>query len=153
MADDFAQVSSSNGRVFVGAAPSSGQSEIAGDTDWFGIDLVGGLNYGFTLNSASVNGVPDPYLRLYDSGGSCISADDDSGGGLNSRLLFRPASSGCFFFMSAANVGNSGTGAYLIAQQVVLAFDPDGAGPMAAVPVVWLGPRTPLAPTDIGVGG
>ena len=85
---------------------------------------MGGLNYGFTLNSASVNGVPDPYLRLYDSGGSYISADDDSGGGLNSRLLFRPASSGRFC-LSTANLGNSGTGAYLIAAQVVDDYSAD----------------------------
>jgi serine protease Do len=45
----------------------------------------------YTIDMLSPNGKRlDPYLRLEDGKGAQLAEDDDSGGNLNSRILFRP---------------------------------------------------------------
>lgn len=83
----------------------------AGDVDWFGIELVEGRPYRFSLMGGSEDGaLNDPLLRLYDSEGNQVAMDDDGGTGLNSYLTYVSVSGGTYF--AAASAFGDGTGMY-----------------------------------------
>lgn len=106
MADDYAANTTTRGRISVGA-PGDGLIETVGDRDWFAMTLTAGQAYVFSLNSL---GVHDPYLSLYNASGGLLASNDDSGGNLNSRLVFTPTVSGTYY-LGARDYG-SGVGAY-----------------------------------------
>ena len=68
--------------------------------DWVIVDLTAGVTYQFDLIAEEENGIPalaDPYLTLQNRAGtSIIVADDDSGEGLNSRIIYTPTTSGTY---------------------------------------------------------
>ncbi|MGC1494902.1 MAG: pre-peptidase C-terminal domain-containing protein [Sulfitobacter sp.] len=103
--------------------------DVSGDNDWFGINLVAGQTYQFSLNGSSVGGgtLSDPLLRLYSGSGLYITVDDDGGPGLNSLLTFTATSSGTFYISAQAYVnqaGVGGTGTYTLSVQAVQ-FNPN----------------------------
>lgn len=79
----------------------------AGDQDWWAVSLTQNTAYQFRLNNV---GLPDPYLRLLDSTGTLITANDDGGGSLNSLINYTPTTTGTYF-LSAQGFGTA-TGAY-----------------------------------------
>src|SRR5262249_61673489 len=74
------------------------------------VKLEVGKFYAIDLESAAF----DAYLRLEDAAGKQLAEDDDSGGGTNARLLFRPAHSGAYRVIVTAFPRGSGTGAYTL---------------------------------------
>jgi hypothetical protein len=54
----------------------------------------------------------DPYLVLTDATGKQLAEDDDSGGGLNARIVFRPEQAGTFRIVATSI--NNGTGAFTL---------------------------------------
>ncbi len=60
------------------------------------VELQAGVGYVIDLASADGFDFFDVYLRLQDANGRTLTEDDDSGGGLNSRILFRPTASGTY---------------------------------------------------------
>jgi hypothetical protein len=114
--DDYANTVATTGTVAVNGGPASGGIETSGDQDWFRVTLNAGVSYQLRLNGATTGGLSDPYLRLYDSGGTLIASDDDSGEGLNSLINYTPASSATYY-LGAAGYG-SNTGQYTIAAEV-----------------------------------
>ncbi len=97
----------------VNGAAGSSTIDTNGDTDWWRVSLTAGTAYTFRLNSASTGGVGDAYLRLLNSSGTQITADDDSGGSLNSLITYTPTATGTYY-LSAEGCGGSNTGAYTI---------------------------------------
>jgi len=97
--------------VTLGTAVSS-SIDTAYDSDWFGISLTAGTQYTINLEGAetSAGTLNDPLLGIYDSVGSFLSSDDDSGTGLNSSLVFTPQSTDTYYI--AANAYSDGTGSY-----------------------------------------
>ncbi len=85
-----------------------------GDQDWVQIYLNAGYEYTFDLLGHSTgNGtLIDPYLRLYDPLSSEISANDDSGVGLNSQITYTTLDSG-YYYLSAGGLGGN-TGSYTL---------------------------------------
>jgi hypothetical protein len=73
MADDYAGSTATTGSVSVGGS-TTGNIEIAGDTDWFRTTLTAGKTYQFDLKgSPTGNGtLADPFLRLRDSAGNSL---------------------------------------------------------------------------------
>jgi hypothetical protein len=111
--DDYAADQSTEGQLAVGGA-AEGELEVAGDSDWFAIRLEAGVPYVFTLEGARTgNPLNDPYLSLYDEGGSMLSSNDDHGGSFNSRIEYTPNRSGRFF-LEASGFGDN-TGVYVLA--------------------------------------
>ena len=91
---------------------STGTLEVAGDRDWFSVQLVAGTTYTIRLlGAASGNGtLTDPYLRLHDNAGTLLAQNDDSGGTLESQLSFTPATTGTYYLdVGAYNDGLTGT--------------------------------------------
>jgi hypothetical protein len=60
------------------------------------VNLQAGKIYTIDLKSANggVDGVQDPYLYLTDAAGTVLAQDDDSGGGLDARIVYSPAKTG-----------------------------------------------------------
>ena len=106
--DDYAANTSTAGRVTVGSS-STGRIETSGDSDWFAVSLTAGRTYEFHLDRAASNGLSDPYLTLYNSSGSAIASNNDSGGNLNSLLTYVASSTGTFYLGArdfSTNTGN-----------------------------------------------
>jgi hypothetical protein len=58
----------------------------------------------------------DPYLYVLDQRGKVLARDDDSGGQLSARIVFKPETTGNFRII-AASVGNRGNGEYFLSVQ------------------------------------
>jgi len=97
-------------------ANGEGRNSLIGtpeDVDWFMIEMVEGRPYRIYVDSAPENGLVDPYLRLYDSQGVELTADDDGGTGLNSYLSYASPTGGSYF-AAVSSFGSAGTGAYAL---------------------------------------
>jgi|GEM_PF-1213983 len=85
------------------------QSDVS---DWHRVTLTAGTAYQFDLMGSSRDGAShalgDGWLALRSSNGNLISADDDSGVGLNARIFFTPTVTGTYFL----DVQESGSNAY-----------------------------------------
>ncbi|QHQ34198.1 M10 family metallopeptidase C-terminal domain-containing protein [Algicella marina] len=84
-----------------------------GDTDWVRINLTAGQQYEITLDATGGDGLDDPYLRLFDSGGGYITENDDGGAGYNSRLVFTASYTGTYY-IEADSWNNNYDGDYII---------------------------------------
>ena len=86
-------------------------------SDWYGVNLTAGVEYQFDLIGSSGDGegegltLDDPWLWLRKSDGTSIVADNDSGLGNNSRIIYTPAVSG-LYFLDAQEFGVNALGTY-----------------------------------------
>ncbi|MCE2920928.1 MAG: M10 family metallopeptidase C-terminal domain-containing protein [Roseomonas sp.] len=99
----------------------SGAVNIAGDRDWFAVDLVAGQRYSISLDGAAYGGyfaLSDPYLRLRDASGNLVAQDDDSGPELNSLLTFTASATGRYY-LDVGAYGDSSAGGYRLAISAV----------------------------------
>ncbi|MCA0199370.1 MAG: pre-peptidase C-terminal domain-containing protein [Proteobacteria bacterium] len=106
--DDWGGTTATTGAIIVGASVI-GNIETAGDSDWFRVTLTAGVTYQFDMLGGS--SLTDPFLNLRNSSGVVVGSDDDSGDGLNARLVYTPTSSGVYF-VDARSASASGTGFY-----------------------------------------
>jgi Peptidase M10 serralysin C terminal/Bacterial pre-peptidase C-terminal domain/FG-GAP-like repeat/Peptidase M66 len=80
-----------------------GALEVAGDHDWYRINLTAGQQITISLSGApGPGGVSDTYLNLRNSSGTLIAHNDDSGGSLNSRIVFTATTSGTYYIDAGA---------------------------------------------------
>ena len=84
--------------------------EVAGDHDWFRIELTAGQSVTVMLTGGTLN---DPYLRIRDANGNLIRENDDTAGTFDSRVSFTAPSTGTYYIDVAAF--GSGTGTYEVA--------------------------------------
>lgn len=93
----------------------TGEIGAAGDEDWIAVTLMAGVTYQIELLGAdSGNGtLADPYLGIFDADGFLIAENDDSGLGVDSNYIFRPAESG-LYFLSASSFFFNDTGSYTL---------------------------------------
>lgn len=106
--DDYLATVKTTGDVVAGGS-KTGRLEAVGDEDWFAISLTAGQQYTFNLESAATNGLEDPFLGLYDSGGTLISSNDDNNG-FNSELTYTASSTGSYYLGAGASPRGTGTG-------------------------------------------
>src|SRR4051812_40488389 len=75
-----------------------GNLEVAGDRDWFAVNLSAGTTYVINLQGlqAGVGTLEDPYLRLHDSTGALLLQNDDvvPGADRDSQVTFAVTTSG-----------------------------------------------------------
>lgn len=86
--------------------------DFIGDTDQFSVSLVAGVRYYFELEGTATGAgtLSDPVARLLFNGVQ-VAFDDDGGVGLNSRIVFTPATSG-IYVVDVSDFGNNNTGSY-----------------------------------------
>ncbi len=114
VADDYADALNDTTSPF-GVATSSGTSgvlETIDDRDWFRASLTAGSTVTINLRGSdtSAGTLSDPFLRVYNSAGTFVTSDDDSGTGFDSQLVFTPTTTGLYYFEAASyNALYSGT--------------------------------------------
>lgn len=92
----------------------AGTLEQEGDVDWYRLAVRNGQRYRITLNGGDGEGqLGDPMLRLLDTHGAEILANDDAEG-LNSMIEYTPPANGAVF-VEAGAFGGALTGAYTLA--------------------------------------
>ena len=84
----------------------SGTLSESGDEDWVEITLTAGDTYEFALDGVTLS---DPLVRLFDSAGNQVAANDDGGPGLFSLLVYEPGTSGTFYVVADAFSTQTGT--------------------------------------------
>ncbi|MFQ5437476.1 MAG: M10 family metallopeptidase C-terminal domain-containing protein [Paracoccaceae bacterium] len=99
----------------------SGSLSYTGDKDWVAIDLTAGQSIAITLDGTGSQALSDPYLYLYNSGGSQIASNDDGGPGLNSALSFTATSAGTYYIAADSYLSNK-TGDYSIGVSAAVAI-------------------------------
>ncbi len=84
-----------------------------GDEDWVAVTLEAGRTYSFAMGGIGAlgDGLNDSLLALYDSSGTRVARDDDSGPGSDSAFTYTAGASGTYYIVAGA-YGGSGTGAY-----------------------------------------
>ena len=122
-AEEFGHNATGAYTVRVGATPIAGTISIggsrngsvdyAGDTDLWQVALTAGTAYVFDITGSTLS---NPLLELLDSFGAVLLADDDSGAGLNSSLVFIPTTSGIYYLAARASANNA-SGAYTLSAQ------------------------------------
>ncbi|GAM97239.1 extracellular neutral protease B [alpha proteobacterium U9-1i] len=111
--DDAGNDATTRARVTPGGAVS-GTLESEGDVDWYRLSARTSQRYRIALNGADGDGaLGDPVLRVIDSNGVEVAANDDSETGLNSLLEFSPNANGDVF-IEAGGFGGQATGAYTL---------------------------------------
>jgi len=112
--DDYVASTATLGAVSVGGS-ASGNIELAGDHDWFSVNLTAGISY---YLSETGNTLSDTFLRLHNSAGTVLATNDDASAyTLNSMIVYTPASTGVYY-LDASGYG-SHTGTYHVAVSTV----------------------------------
>ncbi len=104
--DDVSPDSTGTNGSFVVGTPTNGDIEIAGDQDWYAVDLIANHEYQFDLTGVSLS---DPLLTIRNANGVTVAQNDDGGPGLDSRITFTPDASGTYYVVAAAFGSNFGT--------------------------------------------
>lgn len=86
---------------------------VAGDVDWFAVDLVEGRPYRFNLEGADPSALTDPVLTLFDSEGKQVAVDDDGGRGANAYMTYASTSGGTYY-AAVSSFDQTGVGRYLL---------------------------------------
>ena len=133
MSDDYTATILTTGTVAVGGA-STGEIEIAGDRDWFAVELVAGRTYQFDLRGSPTGDgtLSDTFLRrILDAQGNKSHGDgshrtynDDFGSSVNSRVTFTATESGTYYIETSGDRDETGTYT-LEVTDVTPAADPD----------------------------
>jgi serralysin len=107
---DHHAITENLGNLAIGSTASH-VIELAGDHDRYGVELVAGQTYTFTMVGTGTVDLRDPYLRLYAAGGTSLVASNDSSGPNGSSFFRYTADQTGTFYLDAA-AANSGTGQY-----------------------------------------
>ena len=113
--DDYGSSPDQSGSISLGAS-KQGEIETLGDRDWFAVELQTGKSYSFELIGITLG---DPLLFLRNSDGTELLSDDDSGDGLNSRILFSSATTGTYY-LDAGSYADRTDGSYEIKAAEIL---------------------------------
>ncbi len=114
--DDYAANLGTTGGLAVGGA-ASGNIEVAGDGDYFRVQLVAGTVYEFDLKGASSGGgtLVDPTLMLHDANNTSLRWDNNGGraylgSSTDAQIVYIPQESGTYYLRAAGS--GSATGSY-----------------------------------------
>jgi Ca2+-binding RTX toxin-like protein len=109
--DDYAGNAQTLGKVSLGGS-RIGNIEQEGDRDWFSVSLAADTAIVLDLRG-SAGSLSDPDMRVYNAVGVLLWQDDDSGAGLDSKLVLSPESSGTYYIEAEA-YGDDEIGTYLV---------------------------------------
>jgi len=134
---------------------SGGSIEIAGDRDWFTIQLSAGTRYTAALKGVSGGGgtLADPYLRLHDPTGLLIAENNDANAATrDSQLVFTAPTSGTYY-LEAGALDDLSTGSYTLsvasAPTVTLLATPGRAPELAFDAAYYLATNADVARAGI----
>ncbi|NML14071.1 pre-peptidase C-terminal domain-containing protein [Azohydromonas caseinilytica] len=113
VADDYAASTATSGSLAVGGS-AAGRIESTNDIDWFRVTLAAGQSYRLeALGAGTSNGtLGDPYLTLYNAGGTALGSNDDGGTNGNSLLSYTATASGTYYL--GVRAYGTGLGSYQV---------------------------------------
>jgi hypothetical protein len=82
--------------------------EMPGDLDSYRVSLESGVTYVIEARASGEHGLADPFVAVFNAENTRVTSDDDSGGGRNARLRFRPRESGDFLIQVSGLGGATG---------------------------------------------
>jgi methionine-rich copper-binding protein CopC len=108
--DDYPADTGTPGAVTVDGSASAGNLELAGDADYFRVQLAARTSYAFDLRGdGSKSGLGDAHLRLLGSDGSTLASNDDmSYPGGPSRIVFTTTAGGTYYLEASSDSGAIG---------------------------------------------
>ena len=113
---DLAQDTSTTGLVYVNdswvnGAAVRGEIDLAGDKDWFRVELEGGRRYQIDIRGegSDVGTLRNSYMWIHDAVGQRIVFASGGGSYLETRLVWTPPSSGTYFIQVAGSSYEIGT--------------------------------------------
>ena len=111
--DDYESNVRTQGFLAVGGT-ANGTLEVAGDQDWFAVQLVRGTAYAIGMEGSTTGRgtLSDPKVAILDVNGRELAVDDDGGQGFNALLQFVAPANGTFYIN--AHAFGSDTGSYLL---------------------------------------
>ena len=65
--------------------------------DFFGVELVAGQTYTWSLRGTGEDGIEDPYLLFFDANGEYVTEDDDGGFGRSSQITYTATVTGTHY--------------------------------------------------------
>ena len=98
-----------NGLVVKGQIGNNDDTPVGKDGKIYSVQLKAGQTYTLDLESKDI----DAYLYLFDAKSTLLSQDDDSGGELNSRIVFRAERDGVYHII-ATSLGGQDTGEFTL---------------------------------------
>ena len=113
--DDCSHDTTTTCEVEVGGS-ATGNIETQNDRDWFKVELEAGTRYQIDVEGADTDRgtQASPGAGLYDvSGTSLMVSDDDSGVGLNSRVIYTPTAASTYY-VQASGLSGPGLGTYTL---------------------------------------
>jgi hypothetical protein len=148
--DDFSGTARTTGQITVNATAQIGTIEVAGDHDWFRVQLSAGTTYTVSETGApsGAGTLSDPWLRLYDSAGHLLAQNDDFGGSHDSQLSFSPSASGTYYVGAGAH-NDAFTGTYRVSVATSMPAPPETPTSPPQTP----GPTTQSVPLSVQVAG
>lgn len=110
--DDFTADSQTIGAVRLDGIRVDGTIESPGDTDWIRVTLAAGETAGFWVYRAFSDGMPDPYVEVYNAAGEFITRNDDVYDGNKDAFVSFTAGTAGTYYLSIGDFNAWGTGAY-----------------------------------------
>ena len=92
-------------------ATEASRVDVAGDADWFRVQMTAGETYGFRVLGATTDALVGGDLQLRDANGNVI-ADFTSGSGATTTLAFTAGTTGTYYV--TVRDTNGGTGGYTL---------------------------------------
>lgn len=92
-------------------ASTSGTIGVAGDRDWFQLNMVAGQRIQIDQRGvgAGTGTLADGTLQLYDSLGRLVASDADSGPGADARIVFTATTAGVYYIVVTGAGASAGT--------------------------------------------
>ncbi|MGE3335832.1 MAG: pre-peptidase C-terminal domain-containing protein [Rhodospirillaceae bacterium] len=108
--DDYPADATTTASVTVGGT-ATGRIDTNVDEDWFRVNLTAGVSYRFDLRGYDSSGgtLLDPYMRLLSPTRTELVADDDSGTGTDSQILYTATTTGTYYIAATGFGGEQGT--------------------------------------------
>ena len=143
LVDDFAAGTETSGTVAVGGS-APGETETAGDVDWFAVTLEAGSTYRVDLKGFSTRDgtLLDPYLHgVHDAEGVLIAGttDNDGGAGRNSRVTFTADVDGTHYVAAGSWEDRTGTYSLSVTDVTVAIAEDDFASGTGTTGTVAVG--------------
>ncbi len=116
LTDDYGATSATAGAITVGTTATANIG-LAGDVDWFRVNLLSGLLYRIDGRGTATGGgtLADPHLTLLNANGVAVLSDTNSGEGADARMfLTAPATATYYVAMRAGSSSATGTYSLLV---------------------------------------
>lgn len=103
------QLQASSNTALASGQTLQGAIDFAKDMDWFALQLTAGVTYRISLEGAGVTELGDAFFQLFNSAGTVVVSDNDSGEGTDALVYYTPNASGTYYLAAQGRLDTTGT--------------------------------------------